>query len=107
MLLPFGPPCIIGLPCPSIPVTVRRTLSPSASNFTVILCAMGIGLDFDFAVFNFQVPRNGLSAASRVVEIRKTANDKNRIRCLLEVSSLSESDDRDKRLAELFAVAFL
>jgi hypothetical protein len=74
---------MIALPSPSIPVTVRLTFSPSVSNFTVMLCATGIGLDFDFAVFSFQVPKNGLSAANMEVEIKNSATDRNRIRTLL------------------------
>src|SRR5260370_40798000 len=86
MLDPSVPPCMIGLPSPSIPVTVRLTLSPSASNFTVMLCATGIGLDFDFAVFSFHVPKNGLSAANIAVEIKNSATGRNRIRNLLRAS---------------------
>lgn len=52
-----------------------------------------MGLAFDFAVFNFHVPRNGLSAATRAVEIRKSAESHQPLR---DLSSLSETDAERK-----------
>jgi hypothetical protein len=37
MLVPLCPPCMIGFPSPSTPVTMRLIFSPSASNLTDML----------------------------------------------------------------------
>jgi len=52
----------IGLPSAPIPSTVTL---PRGSMVRVALCGGFSPLYFDFATFNFQVPTNGLSWASR------------------------------------------
>src|SRR3954451_10701347 len=83
---PFGPSTLCSIPShgivadmssfwpsPSTPVTVRLIPSPSAANVTVASLFSVPGAPFDFAGLSFQVPRKGLSAATRATEQTQNA----------------------------------